>query len=272
MACKRAAAPVLFVAACSFFNHGIFAGLFVWRAIVRPDAADASLERSLLVETEFLCRLLGCDAPQVFGLFIGVYRDAVTWLGMGEARAATAMFWYMSFEGVLHVAICVGAALILAGGRTRLFRVAMLAELWLMDIFYTAAFFAAPYYCMRNLGVCFPLDGGSGGEGGEGGAGERTFYAGLHLAGFFMTLAWLQHMSVLVDVLSYGVLALQPSAGAPNAAAAEAAAKKKRGAREEETARPLLFYTSVAALAVFAYFMRESKEVAALARVIQFEM
>jgi len=193
---------VRFLTVLCFLNHGIFAALFIWRAIVRPDAASASLERSLLVETQFLCTGLGCDSQAIVSLFIDVYRAAVGWLGLEESDAAAAMFWYMSLEGVLHVGICAGAIVLMLGNRARLFHAFLLAELLIMDVAYTVIFFAMPYYCMRHLDVCFP-----GGEVGEG----KSFYSGLHLAGFFMTLAWLQHMSVFLDVMAYGVLVLQPT-------------------------------------------------------------
>ena len=121
-----------------------------------------------------------------------------TEVGTSEASAASFMYFYMSPEGVLHLGICAGAALmLLRRGGVQTYRLSLLAELIIMDVFYCVIFTAVPYGCIRYPGECIdnlgtPEIGG--------------FVEGAHFACFIVTVAWLQHVSVLLDVVAWYVL------------------------------------------------------------------
>ena len=182
------------------FNHGAFAALFLWRALTQVGAAseELSLERSMIAEVGTACYFLGCDPEYILPNTVKVMGRVLDKAGTSEASAASFMYFYMSLEGVLHLGICAGAALmLLRRGGVQTYRLSLLAELIIMDVFYCVIFTAVPYGCIRYPGECIdnlgtPEIGG--------------FVEGAHFACFIVTVAWLQHVSVLLDVVAWYVL------------------------------------------------------------------
>jgi hypothetical protein len=192
-------------------NHGVFFALFLWRAATK--SSDVSLERTLDVETQTICAVLGCDPPATSALVFKAYRNMFANVGIDADDVGHAFFYYMTLEGVIHGLICAGAVQVLMGGASTLYRRAMLAELVIMDVVYTVGYFVVPYGCAKHISACFGED-----------ASSLSFEAGLGVATFVLTLAWLQHVSVLLDVLAYADLVME----AESESAGVSAAKKRK--------------------------------------------
>merc|ERR1712046_139980 len=113
---------------------------------------------------------------------------------MGEAFALIA-HWYMCLEGLLHLVItCAALTCFLWHGRRAhwLYRRSLLAEIILMDAFYTVYMNGGLYWCCSHWEACFP--GGT--------KQEQSFAAGVRYGVFAASMVWLQNLSVLIDVIA----------------------------------------------------------------------
>ena len=186
--------PVALFVLFSVLNHGIFAALFLWRA-TGEHAGEASLERSIAVETQTLCAALGCEPDAIIAPLTAALRTLLPAYNITEASWALFMFFYMSVEGVLHLGIVFGGLAQLWSGRaSRVFRWSLLLEIVAMDVTYTFMYIALPYGCAASPTTC-----GFGTTSGD-------FLDGVSLMTFTMTISWLQHVSVLFDLLTFAVL------------------------------------------------------------------
>ena len=181
----------------TFLNHGIFAALFLWRLVISPDGLSPDPTRALKVESETVCAMIGCDPVDVNRRSVAIIKPFFESSGLGDG--AFFMFWYMTLEGCLHIGICYGSFLLLFIKRTRyaekVYQWALLGEIILMDIAYTAGFNGVMYYCGFNSDKCVPPNVSNNG----------TFIDGALYAYFILTVTWLQNISVIMDLVTYPV-------------------------------------------------------------------
>ena len=148
-----------------------------------------------MVETQTLCAALGCEPDAIIAPLTSAMRTLLPAYNITEASWALFMFWYMSVEGVLHIGIVGGGLAQLWNGRaSRIFRWSLLLEMIVMDIAYTLMYSVLPYGCAASPAAC-----GFRGDSGN-------FLDGVSLMTFLMTISWLQHISVLLDLLTWAVL------------------------------------------------------------------
>eukprot|EP00747_Dinoflagellata_sp_TGD_P182499 gnl/TRDRNA2_/TRDRNA2_36775_c0_seq1.p1 gnl/TRDRNA2_/TRDRNA2_36775_c0~~gnl/TRDRNA2_/TRDRNA2_36775_c0_seq1.p1 ORF type:complete len:216 (+),score=27.15 gnl/TRDRNA2_/TRDRNA2_36775_c0_seq1:70-717(+) len=183
----------------SVANHGIFAALFIWRNI--HAGGDFNMERAIRAEAGTLCAVQGCDpfdvAKHLVASLTEMFPEMVA-VGPTISYASIFMYWYMLLEGCIHCCICIGGFRILLPGPSgarpsgfwaqRLYRVSLLSEIIIMDIFYMYMFTAFPLmYANSNL-----INTKAG-----------SFSSGAHFGFFVAFLSMLNHTSCILDVWAY---------------------------------------------------------------------
>eukprot|EP00930_Biecheleria_cincta_P086917 TRINITY_DN76171_c0_g1_i1.p1 TRINITY_DN76171_c0_g1~~TRINITY_DN76171_c0_g1_i1.p1 ORF type:complete len:219 (+),score=29.85 TRINITY_DN76171_c0_g1_i1:53-709(+) len=182
----------------TFLNHGIFAALFIWRQMLHF-GKPVEVGRSLDVEFQTICAYGGCDAQQMKEVAASCFSHVFVALGVASdpMQVENAVRWYMCLEGNIHVAMCLGwLYIVLMGGGMKLYRWSLIAELWIMDIYYTLAFLVFPYGCILWPHVCMPESTIKMIESWD------VWLTAKAVMGLF-TIAWLQHLSVFLDVVTY---------------------------------------------------------------------